>query len=146
MERINATSVAIEGYGVLLRGPSGAGKSDLALRLIREGAHLVADDYTDITLESERLVAHAPAAIAGLLEVRGLGILRITPVSPATLVACVDLVASEAVERAPAEEWTPIGTSGVRLPLFRLAPFEASTAAKVRLVMRLCTGTITRLP
>ena len=145
MERINATSVAIEGHGVLLRGPTGSGKSDLALRLLREGGHLVADDYTEVECDGERLIAHAPGTIAGLLEVRGIGILRVTPVSPAVLVACIDLVAGGAVERMPEDLSAPIGNTGRRLPLFRLAAFEASAAAKVRLVVRLCTGSVERI-
>lgn len=145
MERINATTVAIEGHGVLLRGPTGAGKSDLALRLLGEGGHLVADDYTEVEREGERLIAHAPSTIAGLLEVRGIGILKVTPVSPAVLVACVDLVARGAVERMPEHQTVPIGNTGQRLPLFQLAAFEASAAAKVRLIVRLCSGSIQRV-
>lgn len=145
MERINATTVAIEGHGVLLRGPTGAGKSDLALRLLREGGHLVADDYTEVECEGVRLIAHAPATIAGMLEVRGIGILRVTPVSPAVLVACIDLVQTRGVERMPEERSIPVGNTGRHLPLFRLAPFEASAAAKVRLIVQLCTGRIQRV-
>jgi serine kinase of HPr protein (carbohydrate metabolism regulator) len=145
MERINATTVAIEGHGVLLRGPTGAGKSDLALRLLGDGGHLVADDYTEVECEGERLIAHAPATIAGLLEVRGVGILRVTPVSPAVLVACIDLVARTAIERMPEDALAAIGATGRHLPLFRLAAFEASAAAKVRSIVRLCTGSIQRV-
>ncbi len=144
MERINATTVAIEGHGVMLRGPSGAGKSDLALRLIDEGAGLIADDFTDIERKDSRLVAHPPPAIAGLLEVRGVGIVRLIPLSPTALVACVDLVTAETVERMPRADAALIGTTGQKLPLFRLAPFEASATAKVRLAVRLCTGGIMR--
>lgn len=142
MERINATTVAIEGHGVMLRGPSGAGKSDLALRLIDHGAHLVADDYTDVERDGDRLIAHAPSALVGLLEVRGLGILRMTPVSAAPLVACVDLVGADTIERTPAPQAAAVGSTGQCIPLFRLAPFEASAPAKVRLAVRLCTGGI----
>lgn len=145
MERINATTVAIEGHGVLLRGPTGAGKSDLALRLLGDGAHLVADDYTEVECEGERLIAHAPATIAGMLEVRGVGILRVTPVSPAVLVACVDLVARTAIERMPEDDRAAIGATGKHLPLFRVAAFEASAAAKVRWIVRLCTGSLQRV-
>lgn len=145
MERINATTVAIEGHGVLLRGPTGSGKSDLALRLLGEGGHLVADDYTEVEREGERLIAHAPSTIAGLLEVRGVGILRVTPVSPAVLVACVDLVARGMVERMPEDSAVLVGNTGRHLPLFRLVAFEASAAAKVRLIVRLCAGSIQRM-
>lgn len=145
MERINATTVAVEGHGVLLRGPTGAGKSDLALRLLGEGAHLVADDYTEVECEGDRLIAHAPPTIAGLLEVRGVGILRVTPVSPAVLAACIDLVARTAIERMPEDAVAEIGATGKHLPLFRLAAFEASATAKVRSIVRLCTGSIQRV-
>jgi len=144
MERINATTVAIEGHGVMLRGPSGAGKSDLALRLISSGAHLVADDFTDIEVLDDRLIASAPPTIVGLLEVRGLGVLRITPVSTATLAVCIDLVPLDRVDRMPLAQVTALGQTGLTVPLFRLSPFEASVAAKVRLAVQLCTGTILR--
>jgi hypothetical protein len=60
---------------VLIGGRSGAGKSDLALRLIDRGASLVSDDYTELRRVGGRVLARAPAEIAGKIEVRGLGIL-----------------------------------------------------------------------
>src|SRR3546814_10156556 len=51
MQTVHATTVALDGTGVLLRGPAGSGKSDLALRLIDQGARLVADDRTALALE-----------------------------------------------------------------------------------------------
>src|ERR1700760_1414416 len=72
---IHASCVAIKGKGVLILGESGAGKSDLALRLMDGGAKLVADDRTELTVERGRLCARAPKSIAGLIEVRGLGII-----------------------------------------------------------------------
>ncbi|MGE3652127.1 MAG: HPr kinase/phosphorylase, partial [Reyranellaceae bacterium] len=77
--QIHATCVALPEGGVLLRGDSGAGKSDLALRLIDGGARLVADDRTDLMREGDLLIARAPTSIAGLIEARGLGILRLPP-------------------------------------------------------------------
>ncbi len=74
---VHATAVAIEGEAVLLRGPSGSGKSDLALRLIDGGAQLVADDQTLLRRAGGRVLASAPPAIAGLLEVRGVGVVRV---------------------------------------------------------------------
>lgn len=70
-EKIHATCVEVEGLGVLLRGPAGSGKSDLALRLIDDGARLIADDYTDLTIEEGRIIARAPDTIQDLMEVRG---------------------------------------------------------------------------
>jgi hypothetical protein len=69
---------APKSFGVLLIGRSGAGKSDLALRLMARGAQLVADDRTDLSSVRGRLVARPPAAIAGLIEVRGVGIVELS--------------------------------------------------------------------
>jgi serine kinase of HPr protein (carbohydrate metabolism regulator) len=136
---VHATAVAIGGAAVLLRGPSGSGKSDLALRLIDAGAGLVADDQCELTRRGERILAAAPAAIAGLIEVRGVGVLRLAclPQSPVGLL--VDLAPPEAIERLP-EPCTEI-VLGVAVPRIMLAPFEASAAAKLRLALRAFTGT-----
>ena len=131
MEQVHATCVEIEGTGVLVRGPSGSGKSDLALRLIDGGARLVADDRAELTLEGGRVVVTAPPEIAGLFEVRGQGVRRLPWVERAVLGLVVDLVPPERVERVA--EAAHCQVLGVTLPLVRLAPFEASAAAKVRL-------------
>lgn len=73
---IHASCVAIGTNGVLLLGKSGAGKSDLALRLIDDGAELVADDRTILFGRNGVLYARAPSSIQGLLEIRGLGIVK----------------------------------------------------------------------
>ncbi len=144
MMRIRGSCVALEGHGVLLRGASGSGKSDLALRLLADGALLVSDDYTEVTVVDGRLAASAPELIRGLLEVRGLGILRMTATPEAIVVAAVDLVAPDRVPRLPEDE--TISIAGVTMPCVRLAPFEASAVAKVRLVVRLATHGILRVP
>lgn len=74
---IHACCVAIGKRGVLILGDSGAGKSDLVLRLIDDGAKLVADDRVEIYVSRGVLHARAPKSIAGLLEVRGLGIVAL---------------------------------------------------------------------
>jgi len=131
--RMHATCVALPGGAVLLRGPSGAGKSDLALRLIEGGGRLVADDQVLLAAEAGRLVARAPAPIAGELEVRGLGIVPVATVADARVLLVADLVGPEAVERlpAPAEE-TILGIAVARVAL---AAFEASAPAKLRLAL-----------
>lgn len=138
MEQVHASCVAIEGTAVLLRGPSGSGKSDLALRLIDGGARLVADDRVDLVREEGRIVASAPARIAGLIEVRGLGVYRIGAVGGAPLGLVVDLVPGEAVERLPEARLCEI--LGFSLPWRALAPFEPSAPAKIRLAMRSLAG------
>jgi serine kinase of HPr protein (carbohydrate metabolism regulator) len=130
MNMIHATCVVVGGAGVLLRGPSGSGKSDLALRLIDGGAALVADDRVLLARENGRLVGRAPPAIAGLLEVRGLGLVPVTPVPAAEIDLVVDLRPCGAIERLPEPAWCAY--LGVRLPLVALEPFHASATAKVR--------------
>ena len=134
MTLAHGTCVELDGAAVLLRGRSGSGKSDLALRLIAAGAQLVADDQVLLQPRHGMLFASAPAALAGRMEVRGLGIVTQHHLSEARLALVVDLVASEAVERLP--EPATVELAGVTLPLFKLAPFEASVVAKLRLALQ----------
>jgi HPr kinase/phosphorylase len=129
-----ATCVDINGAGVLLRGPSGSGKSDLALRLIEGGAKLVADDRTELSLENGQLMAQAPRAIAGRMEVRGLGIVDVAHCETTAVMLVVDLVAQDAVDRLPDAQCCVYLEHTV--PLLALAAFEASTPAKIRLAVQ----------
>ena len=133
MVLVHATTVLVDGVGVLIRGPSGSGKSDLALRLIDAGAQLVADDQTALEVRGGSLVASAPRSIAGRLEVRGLGIVTLPWTASATLGLAVDLVPPTQVERLPDVATEEI--LKVKLPIFVLAPFEASAPAKLRLAV-----------
>ncbi len=138
MHQVHGTCVEVEGRGVLLRGPPGSGKSDLALRLIDGGARLVADDRADLSLRDGILWVSAPAEIVGLIEVRGVGVRRLEAAQDTALGLVVDLVAADAVERLPEPQtWCCLG---IRVPLLKLAPFEASAVAKVRLAVRVATG------
>ena len=130
---VHATAVAIDGRAVLLRGAPGSGKSDLALRLIDAGARLVADDQSELHRRGDGLVVRSPATIAGLIEVRGVGIVRLAALREAPVALVADLVAAEEVERLPARRSETI--LGVALPLIAIAPFEASAAAKLRLAL-----------
>jgi HPr kinase/phosphorylase len=146
MLRIYGTCVALSGLGVLLRGPSGSGKSDLALRLIDGGARLVADDQVELTLDAAgRVMARPPRPIAGLLEVRGIGILAMDAVRTAPVGLVVDLAPDDQVERLPREETCLLLDRAIRR--VALAPFHASTPAKLRLaVSRLSAGSLAPVP
>lgn len=135
MIRVHGTSVALGGQGVLLRGPSGCGKSDLALRLIDQGAQLVADDQTELRRHDDAIAMTAPATIAGQIEIRGLGILPVPTVASAPLRLVVDLVSAADIERLPEPRFCTLLDCSV--PLLALAPFEASAAAKLRLALRM---------
>jgi serine kinase of HPr protein (carbohydrate metabolism regulator) len=134
MIRVHGTSVALDADGVLLRGPSGAGKSDLALRLVDEGARLVADDQTELHRLANALDLRAPPALKGLIEVRGFGIVRVPSVDRARLRLVVDLVARDTVERLPEPRFATL--EGLSIPLLALDPFAASATAKLRLALR----------
>ncbi len=130
---IHATCIAVDGTGVLLRGRSGSGKSDLALRLIDGGALLVADDRVNLSLQNGCVIATSPPQIAGLLEVRGLGIVPVPSVAAATVGLVVDLEPAASIERLPEPAFCAY--LGVRLALMRLDPFQPSAAAKMRLAV-----------
>ena len=131
---VHATAVAIDGKATLLRGPPGAGKSDLALRLIDEGANLIADDQAELRRAGNHLCVRAPAAIAGLIEIRGIGILRLQALEEAPLAMCVDLLASAKIERFPERRFEEV--LGIAVPLIAVSAFEASAAAKLRFALR----------
>ncbi len=142
----HGTAIAVSGRAALIVGPSGAGKSDLALRclavaptaLIPAAAQLVSDDRVIISPVNGQLRVAAPEAIAGKLEVRGMGIIRVPCAASADLALVVELVAPGTVERLPA----PLPTRsimGLSVPVLRLAPFEA--AAPVKLLLALVRAT-----
>lgn len=142
-ERVHGTAVSLAGFAALIRGPSGAGKSDLALRCLATAplahiAHrveLVADDQVQLTRETDgSLTASCPPAIAGKIEVRGVGILRMPFYEQARLTLVVDLSAPEDVPRYPLDRQR-VDCLGVEVPLIRLAPFETSSAVKLVLAL-----------
>ena len=144
MEQVHGTCVEVDGTAVLLRGPPGSGKSDLALRLIEGGARLVADDRADIGLMEGRLMVSPPRAIAGLLEVNGHGVFKLGFLAESPLGLVVDLVPEDEVERLPEpRSWECFEVS---VPVISLAPFHASSVAKVRLAVRYVAGAVVRVP
>lgn len=110
---------------MLLIGPPGSGKSDLLLRLIDRGFALVADDRVEI----ENGIACAPPALAGLLEVRGLGIVRLTCVARAALALAVSL--GGPVSRLP----RPARHPTLNLPLIGVEAHHASAPVIVELAL-----------
>jgi len=130
--------VLVDETGVLLRGPSGSGKSDLALRLIDQGAILVADDQVLLRREGAQLLADPPEILAGLLEVRGLGILKFPYRAPAPIGLVIDLEESEKIERMPEPETLSLLDKSI--PLYRVTARETSAPIKVRLAVRQAAG------
>ncbi|GBR71314.1 hypothetical protein GKA01_17630 [Gluconobacter kanchanaburiensis NBRC 103587] len=122
--------MAWEGAGVLISGPSGSGKSELALMLMDVGFDLVADDRVLL----DGVVASAPERLAGLIEVRGVGILR-TPFvinAPVRLRVCL----GEEQPRLPPPDSDPL-TGAVML---RLEPGFPGAVARIRAALKACCG------
>lgn len=106
---LHASCVAVKGRGLLVMGPSGAGKSGLALQMMALGADLVADDQTLVTAVNGRLVARAPAATAGLIEARFLGILKAPALPEVELALALDLSQTEGERLPPSRQITLAG-------------------------------------
>ncbi len=129
--RVHGTCVARSGAGVLLLGPAGAGKSDLALRLMPRGFDLVADDQ--VLIEDGR--ACSPPSLAGMLEIRGLGIVRLPFVTAVRLALAVELGLPD---RMPcARQHRELG-----LPLVRVRPDASSAPERVSIALDCALGIV----
>jgi serine kinase of HPr protein (carbohydrate metabolism regulator) len=129
-ETVHASTVATEGRAVLITGPSGSGKSDLTLRLLDRGFTLVSDDQTLVRKVGDRLIATAPATIAGKLEIRGIGIVEMEAAKDVPVALIVDLTSE--IQRLPDDNRErPI--LGVSLPLITVDAMTASAPSKVAL-------------
>jgi HPr kinase/phosphorylase len=139
---IHATAIVFGEAGVLIRGAPGAGKSTLALRLIdTEGygagdvplrAKLVADDQVELTRKDDGLFASPPPLLAGLLELRGIGLMPFPYQPSARIVLVVDLVADAKVDRLPEKPFATVQLEGINLPGIILARSDPSGPAKLR--------------
>ncbi|MEO6581183.1 MAG: aldolase [Sphingomicrobium sp.] len=131
-ETVHASTVAKDGRAVLITGPSGSGKSDLALRLLDRGFTLVSDDQTLVRREDDRLIASAPATIAGKLEIRGIGIVEMDHAGDMPVALLVDLTSD--IQRMPDDSRErPI--LGVALPLISIDAMAASAPSKVAVAL-----------
>ncbi len=117
---------------MLISGASGSGKSDLALRLIDSGYSLVSDDQTIVKRDGDRLLASAPPTIAGKLEVRGLGIVELEPVSDIPVALIIELTSE--VQRLPDDGRERL-ILGVKLPVVSIDALTASASAKATIAL-----------
>src|SRR5215510_10317994 len=136
---VHATAVKVGHLAVLIRGPSGSGKSRLAFDLIMAGragiverAVLVGDDRVHLATVGNEIEVRPAPALAGLIEIRGLGIRRCDFVEHAIVGLVADLAAGDA-ERLPPPEARTIRLNGVELPRIPVAagfdPFPLIAAA-----------------
>jgi len=128
MPSLHASAVLVGARAVLIRGPSGAGKSRLALALLRAAesgqvpfALLVADDRSHLEPHHGRLLVRPAPELAGLIEVRGLGIRRL-PYEPVAVVGLVVDLAAPDGERLPARASERVTIDGIELTRLAVAP------------------------
>jgi len=131
-DTLHASTVAVDGRAILITGRSGSGKSDLALRLIDRGFALVSDDQTIVSRDGERLLATAPATIAGKLEIRGIGIVEMSALSGVPIALVVEL--DDELTRLP-EDGRERTILGLSVPLIGVDAQTPSAAAKVVLAL-----------
>ncbi|WP_421725150.1 HPr kinase/phosphorylase [Bauldia sp.] len=120
---IHASAVRVGNTGVLIRGASGSGKSSLALGLLTiapEAAALIADDRVVLTVRDDQVFASAPESLAGLLEVRSVGIVRYPHFGPSAIHLVVDLRPMAECPRIPDNADATTMIEGVSLPFLRL--------------------------
>lgn len=130
--RCHGSCVVRTGHAILLLGPPGSGKSDLALRLIDRGFELVADDRVVLVDGA----AAPPPALAGLLEVRGLGLLRLPFRAPAPVALVLELGGPP--PRLPPEGGSHPVLPGV--PALGFDPLPASAAQRAELALDCALG------
>lgn len=135
MEQVfHASAVALRGRGLLILGASGSGKSALALEMLSKGALLIADDRVVARRCGDAVRLSAPTAIRGMIEARGLGLLRAPVAEAVALAAVLDLDQPE-TERLPPERRIPV--LGVEYPLLHN---PASPYLSAALSQYLCFG------
>ena len=133
--QIHGSCASRSGDAVLLLGPSGSGKSDLVMRLLARGFDLVADDRVDV----ENGLARPVPALAGLLEVRGLGIVRLPFVAEARLALAVELGAPSS--RLP----MPEQHARLDLPVLRIDATAASAPDRIALALDCALGRVAQV-
>jgi serine kinase of HPr protein (carbohydrate metabolism regulator) len=148
---VHASAVLVGTRAVLIRGPSGSGKSRLALELLQAGqahvlpfAKLVGDDRVHLEVAGSRLLVRPAESLAGMLEVRGVGLLRLDHEPSAVVRLVVDLAAPDA-ERLPQPDQQRTEIAGVSVPRLAVAAAAAALPGVLALLTS-CRSGIAVLP
>lgn len=129
-KRIHGTSVVLGENGLLITGESGSGKSDLALRLIDSGATLISDDLTICMKKETSIHLFSMEKICGLIEIRGIGLMKVPYIENIKLSMIIQLVDKE-IDRLPKIRKKKL--LGLNFPLIKIFSKEASAVAKIKL-------------
>jgi len=132
---LQASAVVIAGRALLIEGPPGSGKSSLALALIDRGAGLIGDDGVTLEQDGDLLIASPPPNIAGLLEVRGVGLVRLA-VAPPAPVALILALGGPAPDRLPETPLARRMIAGVAVPVLAFDPGTIAPAPRAEWAMR----------
>ena len=128
----NVGCVAIEGHALLIEGPPGSGKSSLALALIDAGGELIGDDGVTLTAQGGQLIASPPPRTAGLIEIRGVGLVSLPATSaPVVLAITLDQHAPRLPDGPAEASWY-----GIAVPRFALYPDLATLPLRARWALR----------
>ena len=132
MTLLHASLVAFGTVGVLFRGPSGSGKSQLCLQLMDRNASLVADDQVKLKVENKKLMGSAPEALAGMLEIRGLGLVKYPFLAEAEIKLVVDLGPFAEISRMPEPDEMWVDILGFNVHRFSLDPQAQAAVQKLQ--------------
>ncbi len=134
---IHASVVAVHGRGVMLMGASGSGKSSMALRLIQQHkAILISDDYVDLSVAQDRLIAAPPAVLAGKLEVRHVGMITLPYLTEHALHMHVMLKpAGQCVRLPDDQQWM---FADIKLPSIHLPGHDIDNDVRIMAALQGC--------
>lgn len=132
IDLMHSTAIALNGIGYLLRAPAGAGKSSLALRVLKAGGTLIADDQCSLFTQDDTLIAQCPDTILDKLEVRGIGVITVDAVKNHPVHALINLRPSEQIERVP--EYRTERICGTQVPVFDLDARCPSSLARLQII------------
>ncbi len=133
---IHASAFAYHGFGCLLMGVSGSGKSRLLADALLHGAHLIADDQVCLSVAGNTLEASAPPGLSGVLELRGFGLIR---VSPAQSVVSHPLHLAITLDAAQDTRFPEVQTHialGITLPHLLLPPVPMTAISSLLLYLK----------
>lgn len=121
---LHATAIVWKEIGILIMGDAGSGKSSLAAELITRGANLVADDQVKLTTKDGKLYANTPEALAGVIELRNIGLIRLPFASQARVHFIVECTAHDS-------RLTTHDLLHLTLPKLMVNPHHTDSAAKL---------------
>ena len=133
MFMMHSTAISLNGDGILIKGPSGSGKTDLALRLIESGGKLISDDQVIIKRKAKKLFLSSPEGLNGLMQLPGIGIVKVDHVQNIPLELVVKLQPYNVLEPFPINNQEFI--EDFSIPSLNLYSFAISATAKIKIAL-----------